>query len=416
MTQELQNKIIIVGGGFGGIRTALDLEKKNLPASKIILISDKPHFEYHPALYRIVTGKSPLEVCIPLQDIFEGKKVEVVEDSIIEANLEQRELKGISGSRYSFNFLVLALGSETTYFNIPGLKEYSFGFKSINEALRLRRHLHELFETCKISDKDLEEDVCRLHFIIVGGGASGVELAGELAIYTRKLAKKHQLNPSLITIDLIEAASRLLPTLPEEVSEKARKRLQSLAVNIFLNRRVTEGEVKKVYLKDMQMKTETVIWTAGVKPHHLYSKIQGLEQDKQERVIVDKLLQAKNFQNIFIIGDAAATPYAGLAQTAIYDGNFVAEVIRRKILGMSVEKCQYYPLKPSYAIPIGPGWAAVLSGNYRFFGRFGWWLRRLADLRFFLSILPFRKALLAFQSGKTLCEICSICSVDEGKN
>jgi len=400
-------KIVIVGGGFGGIYAALDLAKKKLPNTKITLISDEPHFEYHAALYRVVTGHSPLEVCIPLREIFEGKKIEVLEDDIVEVNLVEKLLRGSSRSRYSFDYLVLALGSETIYFNIPGLKEYSFGFKSIVEALKLKKHLHDLFQACTISAEDQEEDVCRMHLVVVGGGASGVELAGELAVYTRKLAKKHRVDPSLITIDLIEAAPRLLPVLPEDVSERVKNRLHALGVNIFLNRTVTEQEIEEVHLKDMEVKTKTVIWTAGVKPHRLYSKIQGLELDKRGRVVVDEFLQAKGFSNVFVIGDAAATLYTGMAQTAIRDGSFTEEIIAKSISGMSA--IPYQPKKPFYAIPIGPGWATVLIGQLRIYGRVGWFIRRLLDLRFFLSILPFPKAILAFRSGKTLCESCKIC-------
>ena len=401
-------KIIIVGGGFGGVRCALDLAKKKLPNIKIVLISDRSHFEYHAALYRVVTGHSPLEVCIPLRDIFDGSDVEIIEDSISGVELEERQLRGRSGSRYSYDFLVLALGSETAYFNIPGLKELSFGFKSIHEALILKRHLHELFTACE--QATAEEKVCAAHIVIVGGGASGTELAGDLAVYTRKLAKKHRLKPSLVTIDLIEAAPRLLPALPEDISTRVKKRLHNLGVNIFLNRVVVEEEVEKVYLKDMEMKTKTVIWTAGAKPNHLYSKIKGLLLDKKNRVIVDAFLQAKGINNVFILGDAAATLYAGMAQTAIRNASFVAETIIKKSHGRPVEV--YKTKKPFYAIPVGPGWAAAAIGNHQFYGRLGWWLRRLADFRFFLSVLPFKKALLAFQNGKTLCESCSICSVE----
>ncbi|MBI4004986.1 FAD-dependent oxidoreductase, partial [Candidatus Roizmanbacteria bacterium] len=132
-------RIIIVGGGFAGVRVALDLAKYKNSNSKIVLISDTSHFEYHPALYRVVTGRSPLEVCIPLQDIFQGKNTEIVCDSITNVDISNHQLKGASGSTYHYDILILALGSETVYFNVPGLREYSFGFKSIQEALKLKR-------------------------------------------------------------------------------------------------------------------------------------------------------------------------------------------------------------------------------------------------------------------------------------
>src|SRR3972149_8201536 len=329
-------KIVIVGGGFGGIRAALDLSR-NLPKdSKIILISDRRHFEYYPSLYKIATGKSPLEVCMPLDEIFDGKNVEVIKDKIIGADLVKKNLKGESGSNYSFDVLILSLGSETAYFNIEGLKELAFSFKSINEALKLKRHLHELFESHLVATK--EEAVSSLHILIVGGGATGVELAGGLSFYMQKIARSHKIDPSLITIDLIEAAGRVVPNMPEDVSKRIMGELRRCGVNVFLNRAVMKEDIEQVFLKDMTLKTKTVIWTAGAKTNSVFSRIGGLELDKKGRVIVDQFLQPKGLKDIFVIGDAAATPYAGLAQTAIYDGSYVARNICKHLLGRSEER------------------------------------------------------------------------------
>jgi NADH dehydrogenase len=401
----MPKKILIIGGGFGGIRTAMDLARKKLPNTKITLISDKNHFEYYPALYRIVTGKSPLEVCVPLSEIFMNTPVEIIRDKINRIDIKKKILKGESGSDYTFDFLVLSLGSETAYFNVPGLPDLAFGFKSINEALKLKRHLHNLFE--EHEGKSREEIVSRMHILVVGGGPTGVEVAGELSEYLSKLALKHKIDPMLVTIDLIEAAPRLLPALSPDVSKKVMDRLHSLGINIFLNRAIIQEDIEQVYLKDMSMKTKTVIWTAGTRTHHLYGEIEGLEFAKNRRVLVDKSLQAKGFENIFIIGDAADTPFSGLAQTAIYDASIAADCIERKINGR--EMPEYLPKKVSYAIPVGPGWAAVDFKGFKFYGRIAWWLRRLVDLKFFLSILPFSKALRAFEVGKKLCESCDTC-------
>ncbi len=399
-------KIVIVGGGFGGIRCALDLERKKLPNGKIILISDKSYFEYSPALYRAATGHSPLGVCIPLQEIFAGKNVEVAEDIIGEVNLKEKTLQGSSGLRYSFDFLTLALGSETAYFGIPGLKEFSFGFKSVNEALRLKKHLHEIFNICEKAA--LEERLCAAHIVVAGGGASGAELAGELAVYVKKLARNHGLDPSFAAIDLVEAMPRLLPALPENISARVERRLRRLGVKVFLNQTVIKEEIAAVHLKDRELKTKTVVWTAGAEPNHLYARIEGLSFNKKGQVTVNEFLQARGFNNIFVIGDGAATLYAGMAQTAIRDGGFVAEAMARKITDTKL--FPYQPKAPFYAFPVGQGWAAVMIGKLRFYGRIGWRLRRSADFLFFLSILPFWKALSAFRSGKALCESCAICA------
>ena len=173
-----QTRIVIIGGGFAGIAAALALQKKHLPNIKITLISDKPHFEYHAALYRLVSGSSPLEVCIPLREIFFNKEVEIIEDKINAIDKSAQFAIGVSGSHYRYDYLILALGSETNYFGIPGLKEFSYGMKSITEALRLKQHIVETLLTCKIDFTNKVEQICDANFVVIGAGATGVEMAG----------------------------------------------------------------------------------------------------------------------------------------------------------------------------------------------------------------------------------------------
>lgn len=401
MAEKTETKILIIGGGFAGIRAALDLARKKLRGCKITLVSDRPHFEYPPTLYRVLTGRSPLAVCVPLRDIFENTNVEVVEDAISAVDLSAKTANGRDGVRYHYTFLVLALGSETAYFDIPGLAERAFSFKSITDALRLKRHLHEI----------IREPNAQI--VVVGGGATGVEVAGELSSYLQTVARRHS-QPAGATIDLIEAAPRLVQNMPDEMSRRIKQRLQGLGVNIFLGRTVMREDLDHLYLKDMQLSTKTVIWTAGVKPNRLYAKIEGLTLDKKGRVIIGAHLEAKGQPAVFVAGDGAATLYAGMAQTAALDGAHIARVIAAKMSRGAAP--EYQPKKPYYSIPAGSGWAATLMGSFAIYGRIGWWLRRAADLRYFLSILPLRKALIAFHSEKTLCESCKICDLKGGDN
>lgn len=417
-------KIVILGGGFGGVSTALNLAKLNLPEFEIKLISDKPHFEYHAALYRVVTGRSPLEVCVPLEQIFapyrdqknkQKEKIEIISDRINKIDLAGKILTGQSGSRYTFDYLVIALGSETSYFGISGLPEFSFGFKSIAEALKLKAHLHELFQSCAAGTATGDDKVCGAHLVVVGGGASGVELAGELAIYGRRLAEKHGLEPALVTVDLIEAAPRLLPALPAPVSERVKARLHGLGVNVFLNRVLKREEVNSIELGDMTIRSKTIIWTAGVKTHSLLAGVPGLRFDKKGRVLVDGALRpmlaldgTSSIPNVFVVGDCAATKYSGLASTAARDGAHVARAFQALALGQAVRV--YRPEVPFSSIPVGPDWAATVLGSLTLYGYLGWIFRRLADFRYFISILPFRQALLAFGETHVLSESCPVCN------
>ena len=400
-----EKNILIIGGVFGGVACALALARHNHIPAKITLVSDKPHLEYTPALYRVVAGRSPLEVCIPLSEIFSGQNVVCITDTIKNIDLLGKKAIGSSGNFYQFDYVVIALGSQTTYFNLPGLDTFSFGFKSITEALRLNTHIHKLFANYKASQPNADT---KMHFVIVGAGASGIELSGELAGYTKKLAKKHKIPSTIITIDLIEAAAHILPSFPEIFTSKIEKRLRKLRVNIFTNRQLEKEEVEKVYLKGMTVKTDTVIWTAGIEPNALYSKILGLSFDKKGKILTDEYLRAGNSDSVFIVGDGASTRYSGMAQTAIYEGKLTA---RNIVNGLNAKPLSIYkPKQPYYSFPIGPFWAATLIGPIAIYGRIGWLLRKMADLRYFFSILSVKKAIIVFRSGKSLCNNCKICS------
>ncbi len=410
MTTDTQKRIVIAGGGFAGITAALHLEKKRLSNTKIVLVADKPHFEYHAALYRLVTGSSPLEVCIPLREIFEGKHVEVIEDRITELQRENQTLVGSSGSRYHYDYLILGLGSETNYFNIPGLKEYSYGMKSITEALRLKQHITETLLTCKIDFTNKVEQICDAHFVVIGAGATGVEMAGQLIVYARALANEYGIDPALVSVELIEGAPKILPALPKEFTDRIEHHLRGLGINIFLNRSIERAECEEVFLKDMKMRARTVIWTAGVRANMHYENWK-LPIDKRGKVEVDEHLRLKDTPQVFVVGDGAATKFSGWAQTAMYDGKHAGEVIARTILTDTALPA-YAPTMPINAIPAGPEWAGVLWGGMKFYGRIGWWLRRLEDLHIFMAILPFPKAWKAFKNGQSICDTCSVCSVE----
>lgn len=398
-------RILIIGGGFGGIRTALDLAKRNIPNTEILLVSDKHHFEYTPTLYKLATGRSPLEMCIPLGEIFHDGKVRFVIDTITSGSTQDGVLLGESGSRYKYDYLVLALGAETTYFGIPGVAEHSYSIKSVSEALRLKRHMHDLFYSHSGLSKGAL--MAQFQFVIVGGGPSGVELAGELRHYARGLANTHGIPQSLVTIDILQAAPRLLPTMSEEVSRRALTQLDDLGVNVILNRAVTGQNEFGVQMKDIELNAKTIVWTAGVRPSHVYLTIEGLALEKTGRITVNENLRAIGTENVFVIGDSAATPFAGTAQTAIRDGAYVARVIE------AIEKEKsfptYAPSKTPYVVPIGPNWAIFTYGDITLSGRVFFWLRELIDLKFFLSILPPWKAFQVWREGGTISESCPTC-------
>ena len=386
------HRIVIVGGGFAGVRAATLLAKAKPANTTVTLISDRGHFEYYATLYRIVAGYAMEEVRVPLQPLFRDTCVALITDRITAVDPKAKTVKGKKS--YPYDTLVLALGSETTYFGIPGM-ESAFGMKDIAQAQELRAHIRTTFAAAK--GTKAAQDAAG-HIVIIGGGATGVELAGELSHYAPAVARDVGFDRTRIRITLLEALPRILPLVPEDMSAKTKRRLEALGVRVQLNCAVQRKEEGTVVLKDNKIQSATVVWTAGVKANGLYAQIPGAETDKKGRVVVDEFLRAKNLPDIMVIGDGAATQYSGMAQTAVFDGTLAAHNILRLLRKQPLKA--NVPQKPAFAIPAGPHWAAVLYGPIKAYGILGWAMRRAADMRAFLTLMPLGQALKTFFGRK----------------
>jgi NADH dehydrogenase len=384
--------VIILGGGFAGIRAALQLQRNQ--GCRVTLISKNPNFEYYPGLHKVVSISRRPTVEVPLETIFKGTAVEVVVDTITGVDAHQKTVSTASKT-ISGDSIIFALGSQTEFFNIEGLEDMAYGFKSVAEACRLRTHIEEMF--AKHIKTDKAETVVGLHVVVVGAGPNGVDLAGELAALGHELAKKYGIAQSLLTIDLIEGASRVLPMMPEHVSEQVENRLRLLGVNVLCNRDLRKQDSWTVALGDMTIGTKTLIWTAGVTTNELVKSVAGFQLGKKNRVAVDDYLQAKGFDNVFVVGDSADTPYAGLAQTALYDAEYVAGVISAKNNDQVPRK--YQPHAISYVVGVGHRWSVLVSGKFAMFGFLPYVLRTIIDIKFFLSILPVGEVWRLYRKG-----------------
>lgn len=398
---NMAHTIVIIGGGFAGIKTAIDMRSKKrsgkIPSdTRIILISDKEYFEYYPSMYRVATGSSPLVACVPLRDIFPSDEIEIIQDKIVSLNLTERTATGQQGTVYQADSLVLALGSQNNYFNIPQLDEISFNFRSVHQAVHLKNRIDDLFK--KHAHAEIDEQLLALHFIVVGGGASGVELAGELSVYAQCVAKKYKIAQSLVTIDLVESGPRVLGMFSETVSKKVEARLRKLGVHVLPNRSLVRGDSWTVFLNDMTLGAKTIIWTAGVKTNDLVQNLPDVEYSKKKRLVVNQYLELPKYPNVYALGDIADTPYAGLAQTALVDGSFVTDVICKRIAGKTPR--WYHPKQPFHDVPVGPGWGVFVAFGIPLFGRAAWWMRHVIDIRFFVSILPIKYVVGMFRAAR----------------
>lgn len=370
-------KITVVGGGFGGVKAALELAKDK--RAHITLISDKPDFQYYPALFSTATGGSRLQSWVPLGEIFtDHPNVDVVIDKITKLNKADRTLQGESGTTYEYQTLVLALGSVTTYFGIPGLDEQAaYGIKSYDEITRLKQHLLQQFSTPNGADK---------YFLIIGAGPTGIELASSLGNYLKRLKQHYKQPTPRITISIIEAAPRVLPRMSEKASKMVAKRLKQLGVKVETNKKVEAKTADSLIVSGRAIKSQTVIWTSGVANNPFFAEHAGeFELSKNGKVVVDDYLRAD--RHIYVIGDNAFTQYSGLAQTALHDAIYVA----KHILGKSHKK---YKVKlPPVVVPVGEGWAIFEYKWISFGGRLGSLMRSAADFIGYRDILPFGRAL-----------------------
>lgn len=391
--------MVIVGGGFGGIKAALILAQDR--RFHVTLVSDTPYMRIYGALYHTATGGSRRVSSIPLSEIFAGKAVHVLNDKATSLDRHKNIITTAVGHTLHYDALIIGIGVKTNYFGIKGLEEYSYGIKTLEEAEELKAHLHNQLT----QNRDQE-----INYVVVGGGPTGVELAGALPDYIRRITKQHGLPERKLHIDLIEAEPRLLPRMPKDISKLVARHLRKLGIKIYLKTAVQAQTADALMVNDKPIRSHTVIWTAGMSNNPFFSK-QNFQLTKNGKVRVDHFLQAE--QGIYVIGDNADTPYSGMAQTALYDGHYVAENLIR--LADQEEPKPYLAKKPIYVLPAGPGWAAVLWGKFRIYGRLGWALRRMADLIAYHDYEPWKLAIMRFAADADTEESCPECTDDLAK-
>lgn len=380
-------RVLIVGGGFGGVRTALQLAKN--PNNQITLISDREEFQYYPTLYSSATGHSHLESWAPLGEIFaEYQNVHVYIDKIDHMSAEAKTVRGESGTVYHYDTLVMAVGVVTTYFGIPGLETYAFGIKSEAEIKKLKQRLF-----IDIAEKNKLDR----NYVVIGAGPTGTELSAALGTYLRRLCKHYGVKDHGIKIHLIEAAPRVLPRSSELTSRVVEHRLRKLGVNVQTGKKVEEANAQALIVSGRPIESHTVIWTSGVTNNPLFAKFPTIfTLDTRGKVVVDEYMKAH--KDIYVIGDNAAMPYAGLAQVAVRDADALARNLTRAAQGKKPKK--YHQSLPITAIPVGSNWAVVEWRFVRIFGFVGGLIRRVADLIGYADVMPVRTAFGAWWAAR----------------
>jgi NADH dehydrogenase len=382
-------KVVIVGAGFGGLAAAKRLA--NQPAD--VTVIDKRNFHlFQPLLYQVATADlSPADVAWPIRSIFaKAPNVRVVLGKVEGIDLHARQV--ISDRiRLPFDYLILATGSYHSYFGHDEWAMYAPGLKRIIDATEIRKRILLAFELAEVGMSE-EERRRQLTFVIIGGGPTGVEMAGaiaELARYT--LASDFRnINPGSARIILVEAGDRLLKAFPEKLSAYAKRKLEKLGVEVLLNHRVEVRADEGACIGDMVIPSASMIWAAGVAVPHLKDWLPA-ETDRTGRVAVAADLSLPQHPNVFVVGDAALVPWRnglavpGIAPAAKQGGHYAAGVVLAAVKSQKKPAPFRYRHRGNLAT-IGRHAAVADFGRIQLKGGVAWWLWGLAHIYFLIGV------------------------------
>jgi NADH dehydrogenase len=371
-------RVVIAGAGFGGLTCARGL--KNAPVD-VLLVDRNNYHLFTPLLYQVASAVlDPGEIARPVRQLIRPlHNADFLLARITGADFEQRQLLTDHGP-LSYDYLVLASGSQSDYFGNASLARHAFGLKDLDEGLAIRNRILMRFEEARWAD-DRERRRTLLTFAVVGGGPTGVEMAGALAELTRLVLSKdyRDLDFGLVRVVLLEAAGFLLAPFAEPLREAARKSLEKKGVEVLLKAKVADVTSGSIRLADgHEIPASTVIWTAGVRASGVGS-VLGLSLGRQARVQVLPTLQATGHPEVFVIGDLAGpvdngAPLPMLIPVAMQEGRHVAATIKDVLRGYGATNFRYKD--PGIMATIGRNSAVAQLGPVRLTGFLGWlmWL------------------------------------------
>ena len=373
--------VVVLGGGFAGLNAAKQLADK--PEVFVILIDQRNHHLFQPLLYQVATaGLSPGDIAVPIRSQFaHASNVEVHWNEVAGVDLIEQLVK-LSGSdtELEYDFLVLACGAQHSYFGHPEWEEFAPGLKTLEQAIEIRRRILSAFENAE-NEFDPEKQKALLNFVVVGGGPTGVELSGAIADISRTVlvGDFRRIDPSQAKIILIEMMPRLLGAFSEELSEKTRRDLIDLGVEVRTSTRVENINADGVLVGNLFIPSKSVFWAAGVQAARLEIE-PSVEIDRAGRIKVKHDLSVPGYENVFVVGDMASLEMSpgkfvpGLAPAAMQEGRHVARVILSSVRGKPRSAFRY--IDKGQMATIGKYRAVLESGSWKMGGRLAWlaWL------------------------------------------
>ena len=382
-------RVAIVGAGFGGLAVAKDLARTPVD---VTLIDRENHHLFQPLLYQVATaGLSPADIAWPIRGLVRQQKNTRVQMGEVTGVDKVRKKVLLWDCEIGYDILVLATGATYGYFGNDDWAVHAPGLKTIDDATEIRRRLLLAFERAEV-EPDAEKRRGLLSIVIVGGGPTGVEMAGAVVELARKTlaADFRAINPEETRVVLVEAGPRVLPGFPEPLSSYAANALMGLGVDVQLERLVTKCDADGVVIGDERVMAKTTIWAAGVTASPAATWL-GLEGDRAGRVPIGSGLKPTDTDDIYVIGDTAFAHYAageelpGIAPVAKQQGTYVANAIKAQVSGRAAPPPFHYRDRGQLAT-IGRKAAVITFGRFHLKGWFAWWIWGLAHIFFLISL------------------------------
>lgn len=409
----MAKNIVVLGAGFGGLQAALTLSKKLKKRDlwekySVILVDKNPFHTFTPLLYEIAATSpktaSNLKlqnlVSFPVNSLISYRHIAFINDEVVGVDMEKKCIR-LSRSEIDFEYLIIAIGAEVNYFNIPGLAENSLQMKSFSDAIKIRDRITGVFRNSKKNVK----------IIIGGGGATGVELASEIKSWIPELRRECG-SKCDTEITIIESNPSVLFNLDKRVAKKASERLQKLGISVITNAKLSKIDKGNAYFTNGEKRGfDVLIWTGGVKASALTGEMPFKTEARGRIEAEQSTALGTTHENVFAIGDAAVIyhphtnqPTPWTARPAMMEGRIAAKNVFQKILteeGFSKEPKEYlykhreYP----YIIPVGGKYAVAKIGPFVVSGIFGWFFKGITELNYFFSIMPPFEALKIWFRG-----------------
>jgi NADH dehydrogenase len=386
-------RVVIVGGGFGGLACARAMGRAALD---VVMIDRRNHNLFQPLLYQVATAAlSPADIAEPIRkSLGRCKNARVLMAEVVGVDAAAKQVLLADGQAVAYDCLVLATGSKYNYFGHDDWQEAAPGLKTIREARQIRQRLLSAFERAEATS-DPDEARALLTSVVIGGGPTGVEMAGAISELGRFMVGRdfRNIRAEDLRVLLVEAGPRILASFPEELSDYAADYLRKMGVDILLGQRVTHVGPGRISVNGEEMPVGAIIWGAGVKPSAA-ARWLGLSGDG--RVPVDSQLAVEGFQDIYALGDTAlglgsdGKPYPALAQVAKQQGQYLGKMLKRKILDGAIASPFVFRNRGNTAV-IGRNAAIFDFGSWRLRGRPAWFLWAIVHV---FLLISFEKRLL----------------------